>query len=148
MTTDDRTTESAPAFLPATTHVYLDRSASSLAEALEQTDPALRFAHAHVAALRAAAAWLAAKSKPGVTRRKRNAWVLLSETTAEMAEWASFFAAGAAQRAAAEAGSQNAVSRAEADHLLEASDRFLSVVESGLGLTPHLALLRPVRDAG
>jgi hypothetical protein len=140
-------------FLPATTHVYLARSADSLQEAVETTDPAQRFSSAHVAALRAAAAWLAARAKPALgSRRQRNAWVLLADTSEEMASWASYFASGASQRAAAEAGATGAVSEIDATTLLEAADRFLAVVEESLGLVPHPSVLLPehgrIRDAG
>ncbi|MFT4263218.1 MAG: SAV_6107 family HEPN domain-containing protein [Nocardioides sp.] len=139
---------STSAFLPATTHVYLERSAMSLAEAVGSADPPSRYVNAHVAALRAAAAWLAARAAPGpVNRRKRNAWVLLSSTSPEMAGWAAFFSAGAAKRAAAEAGSAKAVTAAEAEDLIAAADRFLAAVEEGLGLTVHVPVAAPVRDA-
>ncbi|MEO9324682.1 SAV_6107 family HEPN domain-containing protein [Nocardioides sp. C4-1] len=132
--------------LPATTHSYLARSADSLAEALAATDAPTRYACAHVAALRAAAALLAARARPEPTRRRpqKNAWVLLSEVAPELGEWASFFAAGAAKRAAAEAGSTRAVTERDADDLLRDSDRFLAVVESALGVVAHA----PVADPG
>jgi hypothetical protein len=136
-------TEAVPGFLPATTHAYLLRSASSLAEAMEDDDIATRYACAHVAALQAAAALLAARSLPtaAVRRRpQRNAWVLLTEVAPELAEWAAFFSAGAAKRAAAEAGSTRAVTAAEADQLVRDADRFLAVVEQALGLVPHAVL--------
>ncbi|SFC05083.1 hypothetical protein SAMN04487968_103205 [Nocardioides terrae] len=126
--------------LPATTHAYLMRSASSLAEAMESDDVATRYACAHVAALQAAAALLAARSTPMLAARRRpqrNAWVLLSEVAPELTDWAAFFSAGAAKRAAAEAGSTRAVTGAEADHLIRDADRFLAVVEQSLGLVPH-----------
>jgi hypothetical protein len=103
-----------------------------------------RYACAHVAALRAAAALLAARARPvtsasGRRRPQKNAWVLLAEVAPELAEWASFFSAGAAKRAAAEAGSTRAVTEREADDLVRDADRFLAVVEHALGLTPHAA---------
>ena len=52
----------------------------------------------------------------------------------ELAEWAAFFAAGAAKRAAAEAGSRRAVTEREADDLVRDADRFLALVEESLGL--------------
>jgi hypothetical protein len=140
------TARAVPAFLPATTHAYLLRSASSLAEAIEAEDVATRYATAHVAALQAAAALLAARTGPvlgGRKRPQRNAWVLLSEVEPELADWAAFFSAGAAKRAAAEAGSTRAVSRAEADQLVTDADRFLAVVEHALGLVPHAELVSP-----
>ena len=128
-----------PYALPATTHSYLARAAESLSEAIAATDVPTRYACAHVAALRAAAALLAARAHPEPARRRpqRNAWVLLAEVAPELAEWARFFAAGAAKRAAAEAGSRRAVTEREADDLVRDADRFLAVVERSLGLVPH-----------
>ncbi|THJ11308.1 chromosome segregation protein SMC, partial [Nocardioides sp.] len=48
----------SPHTLPATTHNYLLRAAESLSEAIASRDAAGRYACAHVAALRAAAALL------------------------------------------------------------------------------------------
>ena len=128
-----------PYLLPATTHSYLARAAESLAEATASCDVPTRYACAHVAALRAAAALLAARARPQPTRgrRQKNAWVLLTEVAPELAEWATFFSAGAAKRAAAEAGSRRAVTEREADDLVRDADRFLAVVEQSLGLVPH-----------
>jgi hypothetical protein len=131
--------EGSPFSLPATTHSYLARSAESLNEAVQAPDVPTRYACAHVAALRAAAALLAARARPAPSRRRRqkNAWVLLAEVAPELEEWARFFAAGAGKRAAAEAGSTRAVTEREADDLVRDSDRFLAVVEQALGLVPH-----------
>jgi hypothetical protein len=130
-----------PYALPATTHSYLARSAESLSEAMGATEVPSRYACAHVAALRAAAALLAARAHPAPARRRpqKNAWVLLAEVAPELAEWARFFAAGAGKRAAAEAGSSRAVTEREADDLVRDADRFLAVVEQALGLVPHAA---------
>src|SRR6478735_1030746 len=117
-----------PHALPATTHSYLARAAESLSEAVTATEVPTRYACAHVAALRAAAALLAARAKPVAPTRRRpqkNAWVLLTEVAPELSEWAGFFAAGAGKRAAAEAGSSRAVSEREADDLVRDADRFL-----------------------
>ncbi len=131
-------TQFGPVSLPATTHSSLARSMDSLQEAIATSDVPTRYARAHVAALRAAAALLAARAQPALTRRRqRSAWVLLSEVAPELSEWATFFAAGASKRAAAEAGSTRAVSDREADDLVRDADRFLAVVESALGLVPH-----------
>jgi hypothetical protein len=64
--------------------------------------------------------------------------VLLAEVAPELGEWAAFFSAGAAKRAAAEAGSQRAVTEREADDLVRDADRFLGVVEESLGMTRHV----------
>jgi hypothetical protein len=128
-----------PLYLPAATHAYLARAADSLREAITASEPAERYAHAHVAALRATAALLAARAHPvpGRRGRQKNAWVLLTEVAPEFAEWARFFGAGAQKRAAAEAGSRRAVTTREADDLVRDADRFLALVESALGLTGH-----------
>jgi hypothetical protein len=130
----------APHTLPATTHSYLARAAESMSEAITSRDTPTRYACAHVAALRAAAALLAARARPAPGRRRpqKNAWVLLAQVAPELEEWATFFAAGAAKRAAAEAGSRRAVTEREADDLVRDADRFLGVVEQALGLAPHL----------
>ena len=132
-----------PFSLPATTHSYLARSAESLRDAVVAADVPTRYACAHVAALRAAAALLAARARPagssgGRRRPQKNAWVLLAEVAPELTEWATFFAAGAAKRAAAEAGSLRAVTEREADDLVRDADRFLGLVEEALGLTRHV----------
>jgi hypothetical protein len=133
--------------VPAATFAYLERAAASLREAITASDVGLRYAGAHVAALRATAALLAARARPSATtgrpgrsRSQRNAWVLLAEVAPEFAEWAAFFSAGAAKRAAAEAGSRRAVTEREADDLVRDADRFLGLVEESLGLTRHLPL--------
>ena len=130
--------------LSDTTSTYLERAASSLREAITSTDAGLRYAHAHVAALRATAALLAARATPAPSRRgravQRNAWVLLAQVAPEFAEWAAFFSAGAAKRAAAEAGCARAVTQREADDLVRDADRYLGLVEESLGMTRHLPL--------
>ena len=117
----------------------LSRARAALAEARETNDHLLKYSSAHVAALRVAAAVLAVRARPvrsGPRRRvQRNAWVLLAEVAPEFAEWASFFAAGAAQRAAAEAGLERAVTTREADDLIREVETFYGLVEESLHLT-------------
>ena len=129
----------SPFLLPATTHSYLQRSATSLQEAITAREITTRYACAHVSALQAAAALLAAGARPAPrARRQKNAWVLLAEVAPEFVEWSMLFAAGASKRAAAEAGSSRAVTEREADDLIRDADRFLAVVEQALGLIPHV----------
>jgi len=127
--------------LPAATHSDLERSAESLREAITCTDVPQRYALAHVSALRATAALLAARAQPlpVARRRQKYAWVLLAELAPEFQEWALFFSSGAQKRSAAEAGSRRAVSEREADDLVRDADRFLALVETSLGLTEHVA---------
>ena len=127
-----------PPPLPPAAAQLLDQAHRALAEATESSDPRRRYATAHLGALRGAAAVLAARTRPeGARRRPRSAWVLLGQVAPELGEWATFFAAGAAKRAAAEAGLSRAVTEREADDLVRDADRFLGVVEQALGLVPH-----------
>jgi hypothetical protein len=107
-----------------------------LAEARQTAADGLRYATAHLAALRAAAAVLAARARPEPSRRNRltSVWALLTAVSPELAEWASFFAAGASKRAAAEAGIPRAVTTREADDLVRAAEQFVDVVAVSLGL--------------
>ncbi|GID93614.1 SAV_6107 family HEPN domain-containing protein [Amorphoplanes digitatis] len=108
-----------------------------LAEAAHTRPDGLRYAAAHLAALRAAAAVLAARARPAApTKRGRvtSAWSLLVLVAPEFSDWASYFALGAAKRSAAEAGIPRVVSEREADDLLRAAEHFVSLVESVLGL--------------
>jgi hypothetical protein len=117
----------------------LSRARTALAEATETNDHLIRYSSAHVAALRVAAAVLAVRARPvrsGSRRRiQRNAWVLLAEVAPEFGEWATFFAAGASQRAAAEAGLERAVTTREADDLVRAVETFYTQVEASLRLS-------------
>ena len=108
-----------------------------LAEAARTRPDGLRYAAAHLAALRAAAAVLAARARPAApTKRSRvtSVWSLLSLVSPEFSDWAGYFALGATKRAAAEAGIPRVVSSREADDLLRAAEHFVFLVESALGV--------------
>lgn len=124
--------------LPHRTPAQLLALARRGLEEAEQTRPdGLRYATAHLAALRAAAAVLAARARPVPGRRGRvtSVWALLVMVAPELDEWAAFFAVGAAKRAAAEAGIPRVVSAREADDLLRAAEQFVALVEVALGLS-------------
>ncbi|MEU4773389.1 SAV_6107 family HEPN domain-containing protein [Micromonospora sp. NPDC023633] len=113
-----------------------------LAEAAQTRPDGLRYAAAHLAALRAAAAVLAARARPAPARRHRvtSVWILLSGVAPELDEWARFFALGAGKRAAAEAGIPRVVTAREADDLLRSAEQFVTVVETALGVAHQPAL--------
>lgn len=109
-----------------------------LDEAAATTVPAERYALSHLAALRAAAAVLACRAQPldGPRRtRPRPVWSLLVQVAPELAEWAAFFAAGAAKRAAAEAGIPGVVTPREADDLLRDARTFLALATTTVETT-------------
>jgi hypothetical protein len=114
-----------------------------LDEAGHTSADGLRFATAHLAALRAAAAVLAARARPEPGRRNRltSVWALLAAVAPELTEWAGFFASGASKRAAAEAGIPRAVTAREADDLVRAAEQFVEVVAGSLGLAYQPALV-------
>ncbi|APE21073.1 MULTISPECIES: SAV_6107 family HEPN domain-containing protein [Streptomyces] len=120
----------------------LAKARAGLVEAAALDRPHERYAAAHLAALRAAAAVLAARARPeaGPRRRQRirSAWELLAELAPELAEWSALFASGAERRARAEAGIAGAATRREADDLLRDSAFFLRLVERLLALQPVL----------
>src|ERR1700743_2671070 len=80
------------------------QAARILAEARAWVDPDERFRLAHLGGVRPAAALVADRARPAVRRRPTNAWVLLAQVAPELADWATYFAAGAPKRAAIEAG--------------------------------------------
>jgi hypothetical protein len=111
----------------------LAQAQRGLAEARELSGPLERYATAHLAALRASAAVLALRGRPEESPRKRKrirtAWEVLPEVAPELAEWAVYYAAGAAKRAAAEAGIASAASARDADDLIRNTALFLRMVQ-------------------
>ncbi|MEW2633451.1 SAV_6107 family HEPN domain-containing protein [Streptomyces sp. NPDC048389] len=130
----------------------LARARSGLDEAATFDQPNERYATAHLAALRTAAAVLAARGRPETGERRRHgassrrsrgggirsAWEVLPEIAPELSEWSLLFASGAERRARAEAGIRGAASHREADDLLRDAAMFLRLVERLLVLQPVL----------
>jgi len=139
-----------PSRVPGAALSLLRTARQGLAEAESEADPATRYISAHLAALRAAAAIVAARGEPGTAarrRRPRSVWELLPQVEPALAEWAAFFAAGAAKRAAAEAGLPRAASAREADDLLRDASTFVAVAEQALGLAGEPMLPLSLRHA-
>lgn len=105
-----------------------------------------RYVAAHLAALRAAAALLAAHARPN-TRKPTSAWVLVSKVVPDFAEWAAFFASCAGKRAAAEAGLGGAVTPREADDMVRDANEFIVLVADRLGVSRQLVFPRLDKDA-
>lgn len=125
--------------LPYQARDLLGSAARGLLEAYTTPEPARRYAAAHLAALRAAAAVLAARAHPVRQSRIRSVWVLLPQVAPQLQEWAAFFAANAARRAAAEAGLP-VVSQRESDDLLRDAEAFLVQVAALLGVDQQVVL--------
>ena len=153
-TRPDVRTSRAP--VASTSLDLLDRSRASLLEACRTSDAGERYVEAHLGALRAAAALLAARSLPSgagssssgrairtsTTRsRPRSVWELLPRVAPELTEWAAFFAASARRRAAIERGGR--IGARESDDLLRQAENFLEIVQDLLGL-PRDDTLAPI----
>ncbi len=136
MTEAPRTHSGAGSQVPGSASSLLAQARTELVEAATEPDPEARYARAHLAALRAAAAVLAQRSKTGLRPRGkglRSAWDLLIELAPELAEWAGFFAAGAGKRASAEAGIVGSVTVRDADDLIREVATFCRLVERVTG---------------
>ncbi|MFJ9866370.1 SAV_6107 family HEPN domain-containing protein [Streptomyces sp. NPDC101165] len=123
---------------------------AGLEEAAVLETPNERYATAHLAALRTAAAVLAARGRPETAPRRRarirSAWEVLPEIAPELTEWSALFASGAARRARAEAGIQGAAGQRDADDLIRDVAMFLRIVERMLVLQPVLPQPRQDTD--
>jgi hypothetical protein len=107
----------------------LAQARRGLAEAERETAPTERFIGAYLAALRGAAAVLAARGRPHRGRaRPASTWVLLDSVAPELREWSAFFAGNSAARAAAQAGITGKVTAESAAELVHAATPFLELV--------------------
>ncbi|MGF1429718.1 SAV_6107 family HEPN domain-containing protein [Kitasatospora sp. LaBMicrA B282] len=118
---------------PPAARDLLAQAHRTLLAAAAAEDPLERYATAHLAALRTTAAVLAVRGRPEKNPRRRktirSAWEVLPEVAPELSEWAVYFAAGAAKRAAAEAGVPGAASARDADDLIRNTSVFVRLVE-------------------
>lgn len=108
-----------------------------------------RFTHAHLAAVRAAAAVVATRGRPSRRGAPRTVWEMLVAVAPEMARWAALFADGAPLRAALEAGRFDAVSVARADQALRDAEDFVDDAReatlhgwSGVGSSSRMLTVR------
>jgi hypothetical protein len=125
---------------PAAALDRLGQAPRGLAEAAVLETANERYATAHLAALRTAAAVLAVRGRPETGRRRRqrirSTWEVLPEVAPELAEWGALFEAGAHRRARCEAGIQGAATWRDANDLVREAAMFLRLVERMLVLRP------------
>lgn len=120
-----------PGPTPQAARDLLADAARGLGRAIRADQPADRYAAAHLAALRGAAAVLAARARPRRGRRA-SAWDLLVGVAPEFAEWSAFFASGSAKRQAAQAGIGRSVTAREADDMVRQAATFLELIEQAM----------------
>lgn len=133
MATTDRMLVSVPPVSRSALSL-LAQARQARSDAYRAISPGERFRLAHIAALRAAAALSAGHPGPPVRRRRQvqSAWTLVTSAVPDLAPWAAYFAAGAADRAAIEAGVTSAVSEADAEDQLRAAETFVDIVDRTL----------------
>jgi SAV_6107-like HEPN len=133
-----QTARAAPTQTAASTLDLLERSRHSLLEACHSREVSQRYLQAQLAALRAAAALVAARSGPSGQPGPRSLWDLVSSVAPELTEWAGFFAVSTRRRAHIEGG-QRVVSARDADDLIRQAETFVDLVCRTLGLPapPH-----------
>lgn len=115
--------------------VLLEQARQGLLDAECARVPVERYAQAHLAALRAAAAVLAARARPRRRTRPTSVWTLLITVAPELAEWSAFFAATSVIRAAAEAGVRRLVTSRDADDMVRQAGEFLALVQRSAART-------------
>ncbi|WP_338403864.1 SAV_6107 family HEPN domain-containing protein [Cellulosimicrobium arenosum] len=109
--------------MPVDARRAIARADAELAAAAVADDPAERFVHAHLGALRAAAAVVVLRGRPA-RARSRSVWDLLADVEPELAPWSVYFASGARVRAAVDAGRFDVVDARRADELLACAEDF------------------------
>lgn len=118
--------------VPQAARDLLADAGRGLGRAIRAVEPTDRYATAHLAALRGAAALLAARARPGGRGNQGNAWTLLARVAPDLGEWAAFFAAGSGKRQAAEAGITRLISAREADDMVRQASAFLDLIEEAV----------------
>ncbi|HSL07846.1 MAG TPA: SAV_6107 family HEPN domain-containing protein [Pseudonocardiaceae bacterium] len=118
-----------PTYRPSAARVLFEQARRALLDAEYSAHPVDRYAQAHLAALRAAAAVLAARARPRRRSRPTSAWVLLATVAPELAEWSAYFATTSATRSAAEAGVRRLVTTRDADELVRQAGEFLTLAQ-------------------
>lgn len=102
-----------------------------LGRAMRASDLGERYAAAHLAALRGAAAVVASRARPG-KGRAGNVWDLLDRVAPEFGEWTAFFRAGVPKRQLAEAGIIRTIGQRETDDLIRQTAQFLELAEAAI----------------
>ncbi|MFC8921548.1 SAV_6107 family HEPN domain-containing protein [Cellulosimicrobium sp. NPDC057127] len=128
-----------PARVPVDVTRLLARADAELVAATLASDPDERFVHAHLGALRAAAAVVALRGHAERRGRARPVWDQLADAEPSLAAWSVYFAGGARVRAAVDAGRADVDPR-RADELLACAEDFRD--EVAMLVDPDAGFLR------
>ncbi|MBO3084335.1 SAV_6107 family HEPN domain-containing protein [Cellulomonas fengjieae] len=145
-------THSSPAAAPVPARVLelLGRADAELLAAQFSSEPWEQLSHAHLAALRAGAAVVAARGTPSGRRAPRTVWSMLGVVAPELGSWSTYFAEAASLRAAVDAGRFELVGPQRAEEALCAAEDFVDaarelVTAEGGGLTGRTLSMRVQR---
>jgi len=111
----------------------LARSDAELVAATLASAPDETLLHAHLAALRAGAALVQVRGRPGGRPAPRTVWDMVAVLAPELAAWAAFFADNAGTRSAVEAGRGDLVDGRRAERALAAAEDFQTAVRAVIG---------------
>ncbi|MBD7981403.1 MULTISPECIES: SAV_6107 family HEPN domain-containing protein [Oerskovia] len=141
MTTQHRV---SPGALAPDVARLLARADAEIIAANLAADPAERFVHAHLGALRAAAAVVALRGRPSARSRARSVWDLLAVVEPGLAAWSVYFAGGARIRAAVDAGRFDAVDPGRAEEIMVCAEDFRDevamIIDPDAGFVRHPTL--------
>ena len=135
----------APVLVPASVTRLLGLADAELAQAAATADPDERFRHAHLAALRCAAAVVELRGRPGPRSGARTVWAMLTLVEPALASWSGYFAAGARLRAALDAGRPDVVDAVRAGELVACAEDFRD--EVAMLIDPDAEFSRPMHWA-
>jgi len=131
-----------PVAIPPHSAQLLGRADAELLAAQFSSEPWEMFSHAHLAALRAGAALVAARGRPAGRGAPRTVWGMLDAVAPELHTLSALFAQSASLRAAVDAGRFELVTPARAERALCAAEDLVDAVRGMLaadaGATPDL----------
>lgn len=133
-----------PRPVPPGVRALLRRADAELAQAHAAPRPEDRFRHAHLAAIRAAAAVLALRGRPAARSGARTVWEMLVRVEPGLAPWSGYFSSGAPLRAAVDAGRVGEVDASRADEIVACAEDFRDEVamladpDAAFAHRPHL----------
>lgn len=117
--------------LPQTADL-LRRADAELLAAQFSSEPWEMFSHAHLAALRAGAALVAARGRPAGRGAPRTVWGMLDAVAPELHTLSALFAQSATLRSAVDAGRFDLVTRVRAERALTAAEDLVDAVRDVL----------------
>lgn len=124
--------ELRPAEIPPQTAELLRRADAELLAAQFSGEPWEMLSHAHLAALRAGAALVAARGRPTGRGAPRTVWGMLDAVAPELHTMSAFFAQSASLRSAVDAGRFELVTPTRAERSLVVAEDFVDAVRAAL----------------